>query len=175
MTLLQAEYDVPPILEWIGLNEIEVSQRHNVKRMPGIKGAGGRKQTDLSFAETCLAASGEYEISSSGLRERRRLSPATTALAERRSAGGTTEFAFAAYGPGVGETLLLLCYESAFSGSRFIGTGNGFLFRNMRLVSRGSAAGNGSVSRDPEESGEWLRWGAGRGFHRIEARSPLYL
>lgn len=158
VTLLQAEYDVPPILEWIGLNEIEVSQRHTLSECLELKAQAGENRQIYLFAETCLAASGEYEIylPDSGKED---VFHRYDGPAERRSAGGTTEFCLPQLTAREGETLLLLCYESAFSGSRFIGTGNGFPLQEYETGITGLCGGGMVLLAETlEESGEWLRW-----------------
>lgn len=153
MQLVRAEYDVPPVLEWVSLNEVEVSQRHTLSECRETKAEAGREARIV--ADSCLAASGAYEIY---LQQGNSLCLYEGAV-EKRSKNGITQFRLPGFTAEGEEKILLLCYEETFSGSRQIGVGNGFPFQEFETGITG-LCGEGMVLfiETWEESKKFVRW-----------------
>lgn len=153
LSLLKAEYDVFPVLEWIGLNEIEVSQRHTLSECRVAETKVGEEPHIA--ADSCLAAFGEYELYLQHGDSIRRYEGAV----EKKSTGGHTEFILPEFKARGDEKILLICYEEAFSGSRLIGTGDGFPFQEFETGITGLCGeGMSLLIETREESKEFVFW-----------------
>ena len=153
ITLLRSEYDIAPVLKWIGFNEVEASQRHTLSEcLEAALEAGKEARISVDF---CLASSGGCEIYIKNDCTFHRYNGPV----ERETREGLTEFSLSGFRPEKDEKILLICYEEAFSDSRLIGTGDGFPFQEYEPEITGLCRDGMVLLIETENgSGTFIRW-----------------